>query len=60
MRADDIVDVMNSEGYTNRSGGKIALSNVQGIVDNRKTYEGYYHYGKNDEWVPGQHEPILK
>ena len=56
----NIVDTLNNEGYVNRSGGKFALSTVQGIVNNRKTYEGYYHYGKDGEWVPGQHEPILK
>jgi len=56
----DIVDTLNKEGYVNRSGGKFAISSVQGIVNNRKTYEGYYHYGKDGEWVKGQHEPILK
>ena len=56
----NIVDILNNEGYVNRSGGKFAVSSVQGIVNNRKTYEGYYHYGKDGEWVQGQHEPILK
>lgn len=56
----DIVDILNNEGYVNRSGGKFAVSTVQGIVNNRKTYEGFYHYGKDGEWVKGQHEAILK
>ena len=56
----DIVDKLREEGYTARGGNKFALSTVQSIVNNRKTYEGYYHYGKNGEWVKGVHEPILK
>ena len=56
----DIVEKINAEGYTNRSGGKFSYSNVHGILSNRKTYEGYYHYGKDGDWVKGQHEAILK
>ena len=56
----DIVDILKEEGYTGRNGGKIALSTVQSIVNNRKTYEGYYHYGPEGEWVKGQHEAILE
>ena len=55
-----IADVLNEEGYKTRLTEKFALSTVQGIVNNRKTYEGYYRYGKDGEWVKGQHEPILK
>ena len=56
----DIVDILNKEGYVTRNGKKFVISTVQSIVNNRKTYEGYYHYGKNGEWVQGVHEPILK
>lgn len=56
----DIVDILNNEGYVTRNGKKFVISTVQSIVNNRKTYEGYYHYGKNGEWVQGVHEPILK
>ena len=56
----DIVDILNKEGYLTRNGKKFVLSTVQSVVNNRKTYEGYYHYGKNGEWVKGQHEAILK
>lgn len=55
-----IVDTLNSEGYTTRNGKRFVISTVQSIVNNRKTYEGFYHYGKNGEWVKGKHEPILK
>ena len=55
-----IVDKLNAEGMQTRNGMKFVLSTVQSIVNNRKTYMGYYHYGKDGEWVKGQHEPILK
>jgi site-specific DNA recombinase len=55
-----IVDHLNSLGFTNRSGTKYSISTVQTIYENEKTYRGYYRYGKNTEWVVGQHEPILK
>ena len=56
----DIVDILNKEGWPTRKGGEFKLGTVQGIINNRKTYQGYYHYGKNGDWVKGQHEPILK
>lgn len=55
-----IVDKLNAEGMQTRNGMKFVISTVQSIVNNRKTYMGYYHYGKDGEWVKGQHEPILK
>lgn len=55
-----IVEALNSEGYATRSGKAFGLSSVQGIVNNRRTYEGYYHYGKDGEWVRGQHTPLIK
>ena len=55
-----IVETLNNEGFKTRNGGLFVISTIQGILNNRKTYEGYYHYGKNkDEWVKGVHEPIL-
>ena len=55
-----IVDRLNDLGYVNKSGGKWAISSVQTILANEKTYRGYYRYGKTDEWVIGEHEAILK
>lgn len=55
-----IVEELNDNGYRTRKGNKFVISTVQSIVNNRKTYEGYYHYGKDGEWVKGQHEAILK
>jgi site-specific DNA recombinase len=55
-----IVDELNRRGYTNKSGGKWAISSVQVILGNEQTYRGMYKYGANSEWVKGVHEPILK
>ena len=55
-----IADVLNKEGYRTRSGNKFGQSTVGSILGNRKTYEGYYKYGKNGEWVKGQHQPLLE
>lgn len=55
----EIVDTLNSKGYTNKSGGKWAISSVQTILNNEKTYQGFYKYG-NGDWVEGAHEAILE
>lgn len=55
-----IVETLRAEGFRTRKGGDFQLSTVQYILTNRKTYEGYYKYGKNGEWVKGQHEAILQ
>jgi len=56
----DIVDILNKEGYSTRNGKPFVLSTVQSIINNRKTYEGFYKYGKDGDWVKGQHTPLLK
>lgn len=55
-----IVKNLNDEGYKTRKGKDFVLSTVQSIVNNRKTYQGYYRYGKGSEWVRGQQTPIIK
>ena len=55
-----ICDKLNSEGKTNRSGTKFSISTLQVIIDNKPFYLGKYRYGKDKEWVDGEHEPILK
>lgn len=55
----EIVDTLNKEGFKTRNGKPFVISTVQSILNNRKTYEGYYRYGKNGEWVKGQHKPLL-
>lgn len=53
------VNALNEAGYTTRNGKPFVISTVQSIWNNEKTYRGYYRYGKDGEWVEGQHEPIL-
>lgn len=55
-----IVDWLNENGYQTRAGKGFVISTVQSILGNRKTYEGYYRYGKNGEWVRGQQTAILE
>ncbi len=55
----EVCEYLNSLGKTNRSGTKFSISTIQVIYENKKLYQGYYRYGKNAEWVRGQHEPIL-
>ena len=59
MTLQDIADTMNAEGYETRSGKRFWISSVQSILNNQKTYEGWYRYGKNGEWVRGAHEALL-
>ena len=54
-----VADKLNEEGYCGRNGKPFTSSTIQSILGNRKTYEGYYRYGKSDEWVKGKQEPIL-
>ena len=54
-----ICEELNKRGCTNRSGTKFSPSTLQVIIDNEQMYRGYYRYGKRDEWVRGEHEPIL-
>ena len=55
-----VCDYLNAMGKTNRSGTKFSISTIQVIYENKNMYKGFYRYGKNEEWVKGQHEPILK
>lgn len=60
MTYQTICDALNDEGKTNRSGTKFSISTLQVIIDNKPLYQGMYRYGKDSEWVEGEHEPILK
>lgn len=55
-----ICDTLNREGKTNRSGTKFSISTLQVIIDNKPLYQGMYRYGKDSDWIEGEHEPILK
>lgn len=54
-----ICDELNAQGKTNRSGTKFSISTLQVIIDNKPLYQGMYRYGKDSEWVRGEHEAIL-
>ena len=54
------VDALNREGYKTRNGKPFVISTVQSIWNNERTYRGEYRYGKDGEWVQGEHEPLLK
>ena len=54
------VAALNEAGYKTRNGKPFVISTVQSIWNNERTYRGEYRYGKDGEWVQGQHEPILK
>ncbi len=54
------VDALNKAGYKTRRGKPFVISTVQSIWNNERTYHGEYRYGKDGEWVKGQHEPILE
>ena len=54
-----ICEHLNDMGLTNKSGSKFSTSTVQTIYENKKTYQGWYRYGKNADWVKGVHIPIL-
>lgn len=56
----EIVQTLKAEGYKTRKGSDFQISTIQYILGNRKTYEGYYRYGKTGAWVRGLHEPILQ
>lgn len=59
----DIAAQCFREGRTTSKGTKFNQGSIKNILDNRKTYEGYYHYkGLNggETWVKGEQEPILK
>lgn len=55
-----ICDTLNNQGKTNRSGTKFSISTLQVIIENKPLYEGMYRYGKESDWIQGEHEPILK
>lgn len=54
------VSELNENGFKTRNGKPFVISTVQSIWNNERTYRGEYRYGKNGEWVKGEHEPILK
>lgn len=54
------VEALNAKGYKTRKGRPFVISTVQSIWNNEEFYHGMMRYERNGEWVPGQHEPLLK
>ena len=54
-----IADKMNELGVRTHRDGVFRTSTVQVVLANKKTYQGYYKYGKEMDWVKGMHKPIL-
>ena len=42
-----------------RKGVRFYPGGVSTMISNKKTYQGYYKYGKDMDWVKGRHEPII-
>ncbi|MGI6157671.1 MAG: recombinase family protein [Saccharofermentanales bacterium] len=55
---ENIASKLNEAGFRNGRGNVFNYGMVSSILKNEKTYQGWYKYGDND-WVKGQHEPIL-
>ena len=53
------VEALNAEGYRTRAGKEFVISTVQSVWNNEMFYKGYRRFGKNGEWVKGQHEAIV-
>lgn len=54
------VEKLNAGRYSTRNGKPFVISTVQSVWNNEMFYKGYYRYGKDGEWIKGQHEPIVK
>jgi len=54
------VNALNDEGFKTRNGKEFVISTVQSIWNNEKTYCGWYKYGKDGDWVKGEHEPLIE
>lgn len=60
MAYQKIADELNKRGLYTKTGSVWNGAKVFYIVKNVKMYCGLYRYGKNNDYVQGQHEPILK
>ena len=54
------VEKLNARGYKTRGGKPFVISTIHSIWNNEMFYKGYYRYGKDGDWVKGQHEAIVK
>lgn len=54
-----IAEALNKKGYRQRNGKEFSKGTVYQIILNKKTYQGYYKYGRDGKWVKGIHERII-
>ena len=54
-----IAKVLRDRNIVSKQGGEFTTRQIINILNNRKTYEGYYKFSDVD-WVKGDFEPILK
>ena len=59
MAYNKIADYLNNNGLKTKRGGRWEAGALFRLIEKKKFYQGYYRYGKNKEWVKGQHEAIL-
>lgn len=55
-----IVELVNEKGYRQKNGKPFTVGVIYQIIQNKKTYQGYYRYGKDAKWVKGVHEALVK
>ena len=55
-----IVELVNEKGYRQKNGKPFTVGVIYQIIQNKKTYQGYYRYGKDAKWVKGVHEALVE
>ena len=58
LSLNEITKALEKDGVERRKGGFFTRDNVRSILNNEKTYLGWYKYG-NGEWKENAHDPIL-
>lgn len=56
---DAIASKLNKKDMKTRGGKPWGICTIRFMIDNEKFYRGLYKYGKDSEWVEGQHPAIL-
>lgn len=54
-----IASHLKEEGFITRGGKDFSPSTIKSILDNKKTYQGYYKYGDEMEYVRGEHTALI-
>ena len=54
-----IADYLNDNHIYTQTGKLWQKATIKYVLDNRKFYQGYIKYGKNAEYIKGEHEAII-